>query len=212
MQVKKSVSAKALVILMVLVLLIGCGVGGTLAYLIAAPKSIENTFVAGDIGALELNETATEDINGDTKTQDYMVIPGVDIAKDPTISFEGHNVKAYVFASVGKVGANGWTVSTDGATFTNVGGGVTWNIATGWNYLDTDGDVAVYYQVVEKNAKLEDAPVIAGNKLTVSSTITQGKLDTDACEALTFTAYAIQFDGIATPTAAWTAVKAAVTP
>lgn len=67
----------------------------------------------------------------------------------------------------------------------------------------------VYYKVVAAGESLENVAVIAGNKITVSSAITEKNVS-DIAEAagnITFTAYAIQQAGFGTVADAWEAVS-----
>lgn len=191
---KKSVSIKVVVLLLAVVLLIGCVAGGTLAYLMAKSSTVNNTFVAGEIGTLTLSETTGES---------YIVTPGVDITKDPTVTFNGNNVAAYVFL---KVEATGWEVSGADTTYTySIGTNqeVKW-VLDGWTKL---GD-GVYYKEVAANAGEQSWSVIKDNKITVSSEITKANIS-DYTKGLSFTAYAIQKDGFTTVAAAWEQAKTA---
>lgn len=192
MYAKKSVSMKVVVLLLAVVLLIGCVAGGTLAYLMAKSSTVTNTFVAGEIGTLNLSETTGNS---------YIVTPGVDITKNPTVTFNGNNVAAYVFL---KVDATGWTVSGTDTTFTySVGTNqeMKW-VLDGWTKLE-DG---VYYKEVAANAGEQSWSVIKDNKITVSSEITKANIS-DYTKGLTFTAYAIQKDGFNSVADAWTQAK-----
>lgn len=194
MYAKKSVSMKVVVLLLAVVLLIGCVAGGTLAYLMTKSTTVENTFVAGAIGELKLSETSGTS---------YKVIPGVDITKNPTVTFDKYNVNAYVFL---KVEAAGWTVSGSGTTYTySIGDNekMEW-VLDGWTKLE-DG---VYYKEVAANAGAQTWSVIKDNKITVSSEITKTNIG-DYAKALSFTAYAIQKDGFADAAAAWAQAKKA---
>ena len=189
MYAKKSVSMKVVVLLLAVVLLIGCVAGGTLAYLMAKSSTVDNTFVAGEIGTLNLSETTGNS---------YIVTPGVDITKDPTVTFNGNNVAAYVFL---KVDATGWTVSGTDTTYTySVGDSqeMKW-VLDGWTKLE-DG---VYYKEVAANAGEQSWSVIEDNKITVSSEITKANIS-NYTKKLTFTAYAIQKDGFNSVADAWT--------
>ena len=79
-------SNKALLVLLALVLVIGCTVGGTLAWLTAKTETVTNTFTVGDIGTLTLEE-ATGTVIEDGK-KSYTIVPGMDIAKDPKVSYD----------------------------------------------------------------------------------------------------------------------------
>ena len=194
MYAKKSVSMKVVVLLLAVVLLIGCVAGGTLAYLMAKSSTVNNTFVAGEIGTLTLSETTGNS---------YIVTPGVDITKDPTVTFNGNNVAAYVFL---KVEATGWTVSGSDTTYTySIGTNQEMNwVLDGWTKLE-DG---VYYKEVGANAGEQSWSVIKDSKITVSSEITKADIS-DYTKGLSFTAYAIQKDGFTTVAAAWSQAQTA---
>jgi|GEM_PF-483257 len=212
----KKIGIKAFVLILALVLLIGCVAGGTVAYLMTKSDTVTNTFVAGNIGTLKLTETPADS---------FIVVPGHNIAKDPTVTFSGNNVDAYVFL---KVDAAGWTyakvgdahVYYMGDAYGVVGGKrVEAVIDSGWTYLGDN----VFYRTVTANSTGNTFAVIENNTITVDSTITQGNIQgfiddyNEATEgsltietfstSLTFTAYAIQMEGTAgndfEPAEAW---------
>jgi len=203
---QKSVSMKVVTLLLAVVLLIGCVAGGTLAYLMTKSSTVTNTFVAGEIGTLSLDETT-----GDS----YIVTPGVNITKDPVVTFNGNNVAAYIFV---KVEAEDWTESN--GTF-SIGDNqeMKWTVADGWTKLEND--LGVYYREVVADtdtaniAESEKYGIIKDNTITVSSAITKANISGYTKE-LKFTAYAIQQadggsdnDGKFTPAEAWEQAKSA---
>lgn len=202
---KKSVSMKVVVLLLAVVLLIGCVAGGTLAYLMTQTTPVTNTFVAGAIGQLALTETDED------KT--YMVVPGVNITKDPVVTFNGNNVAAYVFVKV-EADASTWTES-EGTFSLGDNQEMKWTVADGWTKLEA----GVYYREVAVDtdtaniAEAEKYGIIKDNTITVSSEITQNTIE-DYTKSLTFTAYAVQQanggtenDGKFTPAEAWAQIK-----
>lgn len=208
---KKSVSMKVVVLLLAIVLVIGCVAGGTLAWLITYTGPVENTFVAGAIGELTLNET---DGKGNTvSSRSFIVTPGVDITKDPVVTFNGNSVAAYIFV---KVEATDWTESN--GTF-SIGSKqeMKWTVADGWKKLEnTPG---VYYREVvvdtdtANTAETEKYGIIKNDTITVSSEITKDNIS-NYTKGLTFTAYAIQQEdggsdnaGKFTPAEAWNVVN-----
>ena len=195
---------KLVALLLALCLVLGGIIGGTLAYLMTETDPVTNTFVAGKIGTLTLTES-----DDDKK---FMVIPGVDIKKDPTVTFSGNNVAAYVFV---KVEQNGWQVSEDGMTYSCVGGKVTWTISAEWTHLGK----GVYYREVAADtdtaniAETEKYGIIAGNTITVPNTVTKGDLAAfTEGTSLIFTAYAVQQDTFAGAKAAWNATFGQTNP
>lgn len=195
----KNASKKAIVLLLVAVLLIGCVAGGTFAYLIAAPKTVTNTFTPGDVGDLGLTETTGNS---------YLVVPGVNIKKDPVVSFSGNNIPAYVFL---KVEATGWTLTKSNGNYiysiddtTKTDAKMEWTLASDWT--EVPGVNGVYYKAVGEN-NTESWKVIAGDTITVGKGITESTI-ANYTKSLTFTAYAIQqaaFNGVVAD--AWTAAQ-----
>jgi len=216
MKSKKSLSIKAVVLLMVLVLLIGCGVGGTLAYLMATTKSVTNTFVVGQIGDLTLKENGKEAANNNEK---FTIVPGKDLDKKVTVSYSYtddstdklDDVPVYVFV---KIGAPGWSV-TNNRNYCVGTDLVTWAVDDEWEYLASENEnERVYYCTVEADASLDDVSVIENGKITVSSNIERDDINTVVAGVgdITFTAYAIQKEGFDTnPSAAWAQAKTATT-
>ena len=92
------------------ILCVGAGIGGTLAWLTATSGEVTNTFTAAKLGQVSISETDTD--------HDYLLTPGVDITKDPKLSFTRTNnegVAAFVFV---KVTAANWTPDSTHMAFT----------------------------------------------------------------------------------------------
>jgi len=215
---------------MALVLVLGAGIGGTVAWLQTKTATVTNTFVVGDIGALTLtetkttvtdgtptNETLTAVEGGENKKNDtFVIVPGVDLTKDPKVAYNAHDdsvddIPVYVFVKIDA--ANGWTV--DGAKYdykVNDAALISFTVDSGWNPVT--GQTGVYYKALDAKTDLAAASVITDNKITVSQNITKEQLAaiTDpSIFNLVFTAYAIQQQGHDNVAAAWTAVSAAAT-
>ena len=184
---RRGVSTRAFVALLALVLVIGCVAGGTVAWLVAKTDPVVNTFTYGDI-----NITLTE-----TTGDDYKIIPGKDISKDPKVTVKANSEACWLFVKVEESG-------------TFVANKVTYAIADGWTALP--GVNGVYYREVSAVTANTDFNVLKDNKITVSSELTKTEIPT-APATLTFTAYAVQKDGIDTAAAAWEkAVPPTTTP
>ena len=180
---KKGVSTKVFLSLLALVLVAGCAVGGTIAWLTATTEPVVNTFTYGKI-KIELTET--------TGTE-YKIIPGVNISKDPKVTVKADSEACWLFVKV--------TESTDLKDF------ITYAIAEGWTALP--GVDGVYYREVPASAADQTFSVLAGDAVTVKSDVTRTMLETAKTDAptLTFKAYAIQKDHFATADAAWAEVS-----
>lgn len=104
---------KTLTIAIALVLVVALAVGATYAYLTATTGEVKNTFVVGALGnsnlKLEEHQVTYNKTNGtytegawQATGQEYIVQPGVNIPKDPTVTLSGldANTGAYVFVGV----------------------------------------------------------------------------------------------------------------
>lgn len=173
---------KTLALVLALTLLVAGVVGGTLAWLTDQTAEVKNTFTVGDIN-IGLTETTT----------DYKMVPGNAIAKDPTVTVQANSEACWLFVKV--------TESENLDTF------ITYAIAEGWAALP--GVDGVYYREVPASAADQTFSVLAGDAVTVKSDVTRTMLETAKTDAptLTFQAYAVQKDNVASASDAWAKVN-----
>ena len=173
---------KTLALVLALTLLVAGVVGGTLAWLTATTGEVQNTFTVGDIN-IGLTET----------NRDYKMVPGNKLDKDPTVIVKAESEACWLFVKV-----------TESA---NLGDYITYNIADGWTALaGVDG---VYYREVGAVTNDVDFLVLKDNIVTVKDTVTKAMLETAKTNAptLTFKAYAVQKDNVASASDAWAKVN-----
>lgn len=201
---RRSVSSKMFVMMLALVLVFGCAVGGTIAWLTDKTDSVVNTFTYGDINIelFEHNYDATKNELGTTevkKVEDYKIIPGVDLPKDPTVRVKANSEACWLFVKVEESG-----------TFVN--GKVTYSVDNGWKKGDGEKIPAnVYYrEVAATGVNPASFGILSGNKVTVSDSLTKDDIKnlTNTHPTLTFTAYAVQKDNIADAATAWAVASA----
>lgn len=210
---------KTIALLMVVVMLFGVTVGGTIAWLTASTSKVENTFTVGNI-RIELDETnvdkatdtnTTDDVTVNEVERDkantYKLIPGTTYIKDPVVRVLPNSEKSYVFVQIeeknNKVGnttiiefeknTTGWTPYADGT--------------------DADNGVYVYYQIVEATGtdtwasnsllvEYTDNETSAKYNITINDELTKTQLETinnlaaDNKPSLVFKACAIQFENL----------------
>ena len=187
---RRSVSGRAFVTLLALVLVFGCAVGGTFAWLTAKTAPVVNTFTYGDINIGLAENTGS----------DYKIVPGVDIRKDPTVTVKAGSEACWLFVKVDK---ENWPTfkEADGETAK-----IAYEIAPGWTELES----GVYYREVDAAAADASFGVIKGDVITVSENLTKTEVNTVVTRQpkLTFTAYAVQKDGVADAATAWAKVSA----
>lgn len=125
---------KTLTIAIALVLVVALAVGATYAYLTAQTEAVKNTFVVGALGDsnLTLEEHVvsydkttgkyTESAETTSSGQSYIVQPGVNIPKDPTVTLSNLDVNtgAYVFVGVKGDATETFAWSVDNAVWTPV--------------------------------------------------------------------------------------------
>lgn len=191
---RHSVSSKAFAAVLALALVLGCALGGTVAWLVAHSDTVTNTFTYGDIN-INLEETTGSS---------YKIIPGVDIAKDPKVTVEADSEACWLFVKVEEVG-------------TFVADKVTYSVADGWTQGDgTKIPKNVYYREVSAAEAKNGASyyVLAGDTdhpngvVNVSDRLTKEDIkDIPTGPTLTFTAYAVQKDGIADAATAWSKIS-----
>ena len=188
---RRSVGMKTFVAMLALVLVIGCAVGGTVAWLVSSTNAVVNTFTYGDI-----NITLTE-----TTGNAYKIIPGVDINKDPKVTVKKDSEACWLFVKVEEEG-------------TFVDDKVTYSIATGWTRGNgTKIPADVYYRAVDAVKADTDFAVLKDNKIYVSEELSKSDIKSITAQPkLTFTAYAVQKDGIVDADTAWTKANPTTNP
>ena len=186
---RRSVSSKTFIVMLALMLVIGCAVGGTVAWLTQKTDAVVNTFTYGDIN-IELTETKPE-------AKQAKIIPGIDIEKDPKVMVKKDSEACWLFVEVKEEG-------------TFVANKVTYSIADGWTKGDgTNIPANVYYRSVDAATTNTSFDILKNNKVTVSEDLTKEEIKgINVQPTLTFTAYAVQRDGIDTAAAAWEKVNA----
>lgn len=158
---------RALTLLVALALVVGCVIGGTLAWLTAKTDAVVNTFTTSDID-ITLTET----------NEEYKMVPGWTMHKDPKVTVATGSEECYLFVKLEKS--------------TNFDDYMTYTMAEGWTELENvDG---VYYREVETGDMGTEFSVLEGNQVTVRDRVTKEMMT--AAEGnkptLTITAYASQ--------------------
>ena len=184
--IRRGPGGKAFTAMLALTLVLAAywAVGGTAAWLAAKSEPIASTFTFGDINITLKDEDPQE---GQIK-----IIPGADIPKVLKVTVQANSVDCWLFVKVEQTG-------------TFVPDKVTYAIAEGW----TKGDGPqipenVYYRQVNGATADMEFSVLKGDKITVSNTLTKEEIQNIADEpTLTFTAYAVQREGINTAADAW---------
>ena len=188
---------KKIVALLAIALVACCAVGGSLAWISSVSDPVENVFVVGDDIDIELDEpTAPAD-------KEFPIVPSKTYAKDPTITVAEGSAAMYLFFEVNK---------SD-----NLDDFVAYEINTGWTKL-TGVEEVVYYKKLDKTESeatyqlLKGGETCEGGEAKIKDTVTKEMIDAlteDTYPTLTFTAYAIQTEGMTDAKDAWEKVQPA---
>ena len=232
MYAKKNSGKKVAAMLLAVVLLIGVGVGGTLAWLSATSGTVTNTFTVGDVnielkehnlkddGALDENTEVTEE-------NTYKIVPGDTQPKDPFVRVKANSEDSWIFVQVKEV--NNTVTGNDNAPKY-----VDWAIAEGWAQLgNTENGVSTYYRTSNYTTKNTDEIyyVLSGNEGNANGIVTyaqdltkanlaaldkdaektegHGSIETDEMPKLIFKAFAVQKEAADTASDAWKQVPSA---
>lgn len=174
-------------------------VGVVFAWLVAQTDPVVNTFTYGDVN-INLTETDTGLDGDDNKnTNQYVMLPGQTIAKDPKLTVEKNSVESWLFVKLEK--------SSNFDSF------LEYTVADGWAQLkDAEGKEVegVYCREVSKSEADQEFTVIKDDKVTVKDTVTKAQLnaldsnpESTTYPKLTVTGYAVQKAGFETAAAAW---------
>ncbi len=174
---------KSLALLLAIAIVVVGVVAGTVAWLTDQTPSVTNTFTTSDIN-IELKETKNN----------FQMIPGWNIEKDPKVTVKVGSEACYLFVKLEK--------SANFADF------MTYDMAKGWTELQ--GYAGVYYREVAAATADTAFEVLKDNQVTVKGTVTKEQMNAltaDTYPTLTVTAYASQLNQNATtkfaPAAAW---------
>ncbi len=193
---------KTIALILSCVLVLGCAIGGTFAWLTDKTASVVNTFTVGDVD-IDLTETGAE---GETNlSQDFKMIPGTELSKDPKVSVTNDSEDCWLFVKV-----------EESSTLSKY---ISYGMVDGWTELTGDNIPSkVYYRKVLATDTVRSFSVIGYNKadgtfvtdkvLVKNGVTKQDMNDLGADDAtqptLTFTAYAVQLAGFENnPADAW---------
>ena len=159
---------ESLALLLAIAIVVVGAVAGTVAWLTDQTPSVTNTFTTSDIN-IELKETKNN----------FQMIPGWNIEKDPKVTVKTGSEACYLFVKLEE--------SKNFADF------MTYKMADGWEPLpEAPG---VYYRKVAAATADTTFEVLQGNQVTVKDKVTKEQMNAltaDTHPTLTVTAYASQ--------------------
>ena len=167
---KKRMNSKTLALVLALMMLVGGVVGGTVAWLTAKTQTVTNTFTTSDVD-IELKEhtydPATDSLENGTTTEgvdDYKMVPGWTIPKDPWVTVKAGSEDCFVFIKVETptfVGKKGKEYQFDDF--------IKYAIDTEDVWTELDGVAGVYYCEAKDITEDLDISILAGGSYTFNN-------------------------------------------
>lgn len=183
---KKNSGKKLTMVLVAIILVLCCTIGGTLAWLKDTTAPVTNTFTVGKVeitlteSPLEADGSYGEPAEGTSNK--YPLVPGKTYTKNPTVAVDTSSEDCWLFVKFEEKG-NPATYIQYTSTLTTDNG---WTKGTGT--IPTD----VWYREVKKTGENHSWNLLADNKIQIKTSVTAGNM-TDAAKAeLKWTAYAVQ--------------------
>ena len=154
----KRFSLKIAALIMALALVLVGVIGTTLAWLIDETDPVKNVFTVGKVD-ITLEETDPE--GDDPLNNEYTMVPGTDIEKDPLITVKANSENCWLFIKIDE-SAN----LDDFITYDVILDDPSTTAVEGWTALD--GVDGVYYMEVTKSAVDQEYGVLVGDKVKVN--------------------------------------------
>lgn len=189
---RRTSGMKAMTMLLALVLVVGCVVGGTLAWLVDSTGEVKNTFTTADID-VTLTETfnaKSDDSKQENDIWKAQMIPGYSYTKDPKVEVSADSVDCYLFVKFEETN-NPSTYLTYTSTLT---------AENKWTQGEGEGEgegkngvpTNVWFRKVMTSDTTRSWELLSGNTISVKDTVTKDNMQTAASATLTYTAYASQ--------------------
>lgn len=187
---KKFIAILSVFVMLALTMVVGCAVDGTVAWLVSESESSVSTFTLGDINIK---------LTGESESQPLKIIPGVEITRSLKVTVDPNSEACWLFV---KVEETNWSHFPDANGTAKVSYSV--DVQDGWTALNTHP--GVYYREVSAEAAQRGDAYDVNCNVTVSQMLTKAEVNSIAAETqpkLSFTAYAVQRDGIDDAVRAW---------
>ena len=181
MKLKKSFVILAIAIICITAI----GVGSTLALLTSLSGVVKNTFTVGKV-----NITLSE-----TTGNSYQLIPGTTVDKDPKITVLKDSEECWLFVRI--------ETSAEADSF------ISYSTAEGWAPLA--GQPGIYYRQAPRTTADTEYSALLDDCFTVKDTVSKEQMSALRSPlTLTFTAYAIQAQGMESASEAWSELQSSI--
>ena len=192
-KIKELNKTKSIILTSIVVIVLVGVVGQTIAWLTSKTSFLNNTFTYGDI-QISIEESSTDDGDEDINTNNYVMMPGVDIPKDTKVLVAPNSEDCWLFIKIIK--------ENDFDEY------MTYSLEDNWTQLE--GYEHIYYIKVDKKDSKQSFNIIKGNVIRVKPELTHADIKhmtENTYPTLEIKAYAVQrnekMDAINDPVKAW---------
>ena len=196
----KNIKSKLVIVVISILSICSFLIGTSVAWLSSKTDEVVNTFTYGDIN-IKIEETDTGDNDNNEFTNEYKMLPGNKITKDPKITVLANSEDSYLFVEI-----------KESENFKDF---MKYELVEGWTLVE--GTENVYVRETTKSDKDQEFFVLKDNTVTVLESVTKSMLNNldkngqTNYPTLSFTAYAVQRDSkieaIDTAVEAWSIVS-----
>lgn len=170
-KLRKALCRRSVTVALALIFIfsLSLGIGTTVAWLTDKTDPVTNTFTSSDIN-IKLTETTGEN---------YKMVPGWTIAKDPKVTIKAGSEACWLFVRV-EEDLGSWKDNTPAKKFTDY---LKYTVISSTDKAWTRGNGShipenVYYLKVTSAMAIDtDYPILVDNKITVSGDITKEMMD-----------------------------------
>lgn len=198
---KKGLNVKVVTVMMLMVLIVGCAIGGTVAWLLDTTNEVKNTFTPSTIN-IDLEEKKPQDNTA-------KMVPGNTIDKDPKVTVQKGSEACWLFVKVTEEGGvvDYTPAGSKQTTQTVWSDFLDYKVITGANgWKPVPNKTGFYYREVDASTESQNFNILEGNKVTVKNTVTKEMMDAlkkETYPTLTFMAAAVQQANITNVELAW---------
>ena len=186
---KKFIAILSVFVMLALTMVVGCAVDGTVAWLVSTSEPSVSTFTLGNINIGLTDESGSHPLK---------IIPGVEIKRSLKVEVMENSEACWLFV---KVEGTNWPAKVSYSVAEETGG---------WKPLSASDYPGVYYREVSAGTANQGNWYRVTGVVTVSEELTKAEIDSIANGAepqLSFTAYAVQRNGIDDVAEAWKAAN-----
>ena len=199
MYAKKNSGKKLTMVLVAIILVLCCTIGGTLAWLVDTTNPVTNTFTVGKVEITlkeaPLKADGSYGAPAEGTENEYQLIPGKTYRKDPVVAVDATSEDCWLFVEFDEIGDPDSYIQYTSTLTTDNG----WTKGTGTIPEN------VWYRQVKKTDPNHSWNLLAENKIQIKPSVTADNMAAAAAASLQWTAYAVQS---ANDTATFSAVEA----